>query len=144
MPEEAKRPVRKTPVDIYRKTEVVTANRETILLMMYAGAIRFLKGAIEAAEKGEIEEHCRLTTRTLDIVTELRATLNFEIGGDIAEQLDLLYAYVTQRLFKATAEKQVAPLKEALNILNTLNSAWEGAIASLKKEKEKEPTPAAP
>jgi flagellar biosynthetic protein FliS len=69
----------------YRRTEVLTANRETILLMMYAGAIRFLKGAIEAGEKGDTAERNRLVSRVQTIVGELRATLDAHDGDPRAE-----------------------------------------------------------
>lgn len=118
----------------YRRTEVLTANRETILLMMYAGAIRFLKGAIEAGEKGDTAERNRLVSRVQTIVGELRATLDFKVGGDIARNLERLYAYVTNRLMTGTLEQSLDPLREALNILETLNTAWEEAVASLRKK----------
>jgi flagellar protein FliS len=136
MQEPKKTPGRRFPVDIYRKTEVMTANRETILLMMYAGAIRFLKQAIEAEERSDVAERGRLVGRTQEIVNELRSTLNFEVGGEIATQLDQLYIFVTDRLIQGNIEKNVTPLKEALSVLSTLNSAWEEAIAALKKGKE--------
>ncbi len=127
----------KTPgVDAYRKTQATTANRETILLMLYAGAIRFLKGAIEAGERKDLAERNRLTARTQDIVHELRSVLDFKIDGGIASELERLYTFVTSRLVSATLEHNIGHLREALKVLETLNSAWEEAIASLKKQKE--------
>ncbi len=123
----------KNPYDSYRKTDVLTANRETLLLMMYAGAIRFLKQAMDEAEKKNYAEMSRFILKTQDIVNELRSTLNFEIGGAIAENLEMLYAYVTQRLIQGNLEKKVDLLKEACTVLETLNSAWEQAIESLKR-----------
>lgn len=126
--------------ETYRRTGVLTANRETILLMMYAGALRFLKGAIEAAEKKDIATKNRLITRTQQIVNELRSTLNFDASKEIATHLDMLYGFITQRLIQANAEKDssekaLSSLNEALGILNTLNSAWEEAVAQIRKDK---------
>ncbi len=129
----AKKPAYGT--EAYRKTNVITANKETILLMMYAGAIRFLKRAIDAAEKGSIEEKVTNIKKTQDIVTELRATLNHEVGGELATSLDSLYSFILERLLQATLEKKNEYLHEALGILNTLNLAWEEAVSNLKKEK---------
>jgi flagellar protein FliS len=119
----------------YRKTDVMTANRETILLMMYAGAIRFLKQAIEATDRGDIPEKGRLIGKTQEIVSELRSTLDFEVGGDIAKNLDRLYLFVTQCLIQGSIEKTSGKLKDGLKILITLNDAWEKAIESLKKDR---------
>ena len=123
-------------IDCYRKTDVLTANRETILLMMYAGAIRFLKQAIEAFEKGALSDWMKAVGRTQEIVNELRSSLNFEQGQEIARNLEALYEFITQRLITASMEKKVEPLKEAVRILETLNSAWEEAVAILKREKQ--------
>lgn len=125
----------KKPLDIYRKTDVMTANRETILLMMYAGATRFLRQAIEALNGGDFPEMNRMIAKTQEIVNELRSTLNFEVGGEIAKNLEMLYAFVTQKLIQGNLERSAAPLGEALGILENLNTAWEQAIASLKKER---------
>ena len=126
-------------IDTYRKTDITTANRETILLMMYAGGIRFLKQAMQAAENNDLAEKNRLVGKAQQVVSELRATLNFEVGGQIASRLETLYHFITERLMTATAEKTIEPLREALEILLTLNSAWEEAIASIRKEKSLAP-----
>jgi flagellar secretion chaperone FliS len=123
-------------IDAYRKTELKTANRETILLMLYAGAIRFLKGAIEAAEAKDLAERNRLTSKAQGIITELRSVLDFKISPEIATELDRLYDFVSMRLVSATIEHNPEHLKEALRVLQTLHTAWEEAVASLKKQKE--------
>ena len=124
----------KNPFEAYRKTEVVTANRETILLMLYAGAIRFLKGAIKRSEEGNVGESTRLISKTQEIVNELRCSLNFEAGGEIAKNLDDLYAYITQRLIESNLDKNTQYLRDALSVLETLHSAWEQAVGSLKQK----------
>ena len=105
--------------------------------MMYAGAIRFLKQAIEACEKNNYAEMARMIVKTQDIINELRSTLNFEVGGEIAHHLEMLYAFITQRLIRGNIEKKPAPLKEACGILENLNGAWEQAIESLKRSPKK-------
>jgi len=125
----------KNPLESYRRTDLMTANRETILLMMYGGAMRFLKQAIEAGEANDFILMNKMVAKTQEIVNELRSTLNFEVGGDIAKNLEMLYGFVSDRLLQGCLEKQVKPLGEALGIIQTLNEAWEQAIASLKKER---------
>lgn len=127
-------------IEAYKKTDVMTANRETILLMMYAGALRFLKKAIEASEKDDIAEKGKYIRKTQDIVNELRATLNFEVGGDLATSLDSLYAYISDRLLQANLQKKTEFLTEALALLTTLSAAWEEAINTLRKEKSQTAT----
>lgn len=125
----------KNPINAYRTTDIMTANRETILLMMYAGAIRFAKQAIAASEQGQMGEMSKMILKVQEIVNELRSTLNFEVGGEIAKSLEMLYAFITQRLLQANLDRKPEPLREALKVLETLNEAWEQAIESLKKDK---------
>lgn len=125
--------------EAYRKTEVLTATRETILLMLYAGAIRFLKRAMEAHETAKWEERANNLVRVQEILTELRSTLNFEVGGEIAKQLDELYAYCNLRLTAGGVQNKPEYFKEVLEHLTALNQAWEDAVATLKKEKNEKP-----
>lgn len=120
--------------DAYKNADILTASKETILLMMYAGAIRFLKQGIAALERKEPIEKTKYVIKCQEIVAELHATLNFEIGGDLAKQLEQLYVYVTERLVQGNMENNPQPLNEALTILSSLHEAWEKAIASLRAE----------
>lgn len=125
----------KKVLGMYRKTEVLTANKETILLLLYAEAIRSMKKAMGNSDVIDTAERARLIVKSQDIVSELRSTLNFQIGEDIAKHLDSLYAFVTERLVKATIDADPKPLQEALNVMTTLESGWREAIEALQKEK---------
>lgn len=122
----------------YKQADVMTASKETILLMLYEGAIRFVRGGIEAIEQGRIEERSKLLLRAQDIVTELRCTLDYKTGGEIAENLERLYEFVTDRLIQANVGNKVEPAKEGLKVLQDLHETWVNAISLLKKEKENE------
>lgn len=116
----------------YRNTEILTANKESVLLLLYEGGIRFLKQAIQAVEQKDIPEKARLIGRVQDIINELRATLNHKEGGELASSLDSLYLFITDRLVSGNKENDPEKLKEALGILSTLHEAWAKAISSLK------------
>ncbi len=127
-------PKRKIGTGVYRQNEVMTANKETVLLMLYAGAVRFLKQAIEALNEKRTADKSKYILKTHDIVAELRAGLKRD-GGEISVNLDRLYDFVIDRLVQGNMNNAVEPLNEALGVLTTLNDAWEQAVASLKKEK---------
>lgn len=127
-------PKRKSGINAYRQSEVMTANKETVLLLLYEGAIRFLKQAIDAVEAKKASDKAKYILRTHEIVSELRAGLNFKIGGDVAPNLERLYDYIADRLVQGNIKNETQPLFEALKVLTTLHEAWETAIASLRKE----------
>lgn len=124
---------KKNPFSSYSKTGVLTASRETILLMLYEGAIRFLKMAITASESSQTNEKNKYVGKVMDIVNELRASLNHKEGEEIASSLESLYEFIQDRLLKGSIENNANHLKEALNILSTLKTGWETAIQSLKQ-----------
>lgn len=136
-PYEKKKTLTESPSGInqYRKTDVMTASKETILLMMYAGAIRFLKRAQEFGEKKDNPERNRFIMRAQDIINELRSTLNFEVGGEIAQNLEGLYAYLTKKLSEAMLDNKNENIAECISILTTLNEGWEQAADQQKKER---------
>ncbi len=121
-------------IQSYQKTDVLTANRETILLMLYGGAIRFLRAGIEGARLGNRAQKCENITRAQRIVSELRATLNHEVGGEIASGLETLYSFITRRLIEGVTVDDSKGLEEALALLEDLSRAWEQAVTQLRNE----------
>lgn len=119
----------------YQNTEILTASKESILLLLYEGSIRFLKQGITAIEQKNIPERARLIGRVQDIINELRATLDHQKGGELATSLDGLYDFISQRLIAANTENKIQPIQEAIEILTTLHDAWQQAIHSLKNQK---------
>lgn len=123
----------------YKETSVQSASREKLLLMLYEAAIRFTKKAIQACDEKDIAERGLNIGKTYDIVMELNNTLNHDIGGDIAKNLEQLYMFMTDRLTKANVTGQRSHLDEVLKLLETLYSGWVEAIEKLKKDENAKP-----
>lgn len=117
----------------YKTTAVTSASREKILLMLYEGAIKFTKRAIKACEEKNIAERGLNIGRASDIVIELNNTLDHKVGGDLSQNLERLYIFITDQLTKANITGDPKHLQDALKILETLNEGWMQAIESLKK-----------
>lgn len=118
----------------YRNTQIQSASKEKLLLMLYEGCIRFMKQALLAIDKRDIAGRGMNIGRAYDIVAELNNTLNFEAGGDLARNLEQLYMFVTDRLTKANVQNDKKPLEEALKIMETLYTGWVEAVEKLKRE----------
>jgi flagellar secretion chaperone FliS len=119
----------------YQRASVETADRGELLLILYRGAIRFLQRGIAAMRAADVPTAHASLVRVQDIVAELRASLNAE-AGDVATHLDRIYEYLQWRLVRANCEKDVAPAEEVLGILQSLLSAWEVAVRSVRAEVE--------
>jgi flagellar secretion chaperone FliS len=124
----------KSGVQKYKQTSVQSASREKILLMLYEGAIRFVKQAMIAIDKKDIADRGMNIGRAYDVVMELNNSLNHEIGGEIAKNLEQLYMFITEQLTKSNATGQKKPLEDALKVLETLYSGWVEAVEKIKRE----------
>ena len=117
----------------YKATAVQSASREKLLLMMYEGAIKFNKLAIQAADEKRIADRGINIGRAYDIIMELNNTLDHKVGGDISKNLEQLYMYITELYTKANITGTSEPLREALKLLETLYDGWQKAVEQLKK-----------
>lgn len=121
----------------YKTTAIQSASKETLLLMLYDGAIKFTKLAIKGAEEKKIADRCHNIGRAYDIVMELNNTLDHKIGGEVASQLEQLYMFLMEQFTKANLTGDPAPLRSALKILENLHEGWKGAVEKIKREQEK-------
>src|SRR5262245_54176574 len=112
------------PYKQYQKTQVVTASREKILLMLYEGAIRFTKQAASAMEQKKIAEKGKFISKATAIIAELMATLDFKAGGPLAADLENLYVFMIDKLIEGNITNNVECLSHVEKLLMTLYSAW--------------------
>ena len=117
----------------YRTNQVSTADPGTILLMLYQGAIDFLTRAKDSLERGDMAEKGVGINRALAIISEFLASLNFEVGGEVARNLESLYLFMIDHIINANVANDPKPLEEAIALLRTLKEGWEGAIAAERK-----------
>lgn len=118
----------------YQQNQIATATPEQILLMLYDGAVRFVRRAIVANEKGDLAEKLQGISKCLAIVTEFSNSLNHDIGGIIAEDLDALYHFMIRELNQARNDATGKHLKTVETLLLDLRDTWEQAVDINKQE----------
>ena len=118
----------------YQNVSVMTAPPERLLLMLYEALGRNIRAAKQAMTDGDIEYRRTSLRKARDIVAELMSALNFDVGGEIAENLHQLYRYVTGCLINADVSVDTQPLECALNVVDILNDAWIQAVDIVRNE----------
>ncbi|MBI2896556.1 MAG: flagellar export chaperone FliS [Deltaproteobacteria bacterium] len=108
----------------YQATTVETASPAQLVVVLYDGALRFLRQAAAAAEGGEIAKRGMALGRAHAIVTELQATLQPEHAPELCAQLDGLYGFVLEKITEANLKGDPAPLVPAVKVLEQLREAW--------------------
>ncbi|UKI42599.1 MAG: flagellar export chaperone FliS [Candidatus Melainabacteria bacterium] len=119
----------------YLKNQIETSSPEQILILLYDGAIKFLNQAKIGIQNKDIELTHNNLIKAQNIISELRDTLDMEIGGELANNLYALYNYFNRRLVQANIKKEIEPVDEVLEHLRGLRDTWKQAI--IKKEKKK-------
>jgi flagellar protein FliS len=118
----------------YQQNHIETASPEQILIMLYDGALRFIRQARQGLAEQDLKAKIEGIGRSIDILNELSNTLDFEKGGELADNLDGLYAYMVRELTLANARNASEPLDIVENILEELKDGWIQAIEKHKAE----------
>jgi flagellar protein FliS len=121
------------PYQQYRATKVETAGSVDLVVMLYQGAVRFIRLGIEAMEREDAKAAHTNLVRAQDIIVELLGSLNRDEGGQIADQLASLYDYCFRRLVQANVKKDPAPAREVVGILRDLGFAWQEIAAQQRQ-----------
>ncbi len=119
----------------YQNNQILTASPEQILIMLYDGAIRFCNQAIQAMADEDKKVQAEKISRTVAIICEFANTLDHEIGGEIAADLDALYTYMINELTRANLDDEPKALETVINLLSELREAWVEAAKINSREK---------
>lgn len=106
----------------------VTDKKDQILLMLYDGALKFVRFARIGIEEKSPKIKGENISKIMAILTELDCALDREVGGPLAENLSRLYRYMMDRLTVANVNSDAAPLDEVERLLSELMEGFEGAF----------------
>jgi flagellar protein FliS len=93
--------------------------------MCYEGAIDSLRMAKEKIKEKDYEKKAKAIIKAQDIIEELICSLDFEKGGEIANNLASLYNYMLRRILHGDLNKDVEPIDEVIGMFTELLSAWQ-------------------
>jgi len=125
----------RAPQNAYLQTQIKTASKEQLLVMLFDGAIRFAFQAKAAIEARQIEQASNLCIKVQNIVNELMSSLDRElITAELYTNLMSLYSFVHKRMVQANIERNPAHVDEAVEILNRLRLVWKDAIDTVLAE----------
>lgn len=113
-------------------SRVESASPHRLIQMLLDGALEKVNVARGHLAQGNIIDKGANISWAISIIDGLRVSLDKE-AGEIAENLDSLYGYVTRRLTEAHAKNDMHMLDEVVMLLRQIKEAWD-AIGETMKE----------
>jgi len=110
------------------QTGVEAATPHRLIQMLMEGALDKIAAAKGHMERGQIQAKGDQIGGAIAILEGLQASLDKDKGGEIAQNLDDLYVYMSRRLIEAHAGNDSTLLDEVSDLLKQIKEAWD-AIA---------------
>jgi len=116
----------------YKETRIRTASQGQLIVMLYDEAVRQLDKALELMrlnssgkrDPSRIEVFGKAIIKARDIVTELMVSLDFDQGGEIAQNLFALYTWFNKELMESHISVDAARITAVRNMVDELRGAW--------------------
>lgn len=111
-------------VGVYKDTTVNTQSKGRLIILLYEGAIKFMKLAVKELEAGNYLAKGQHINRAQDIINELNAVLDTDAGGEIAGNLRKLYFFMNNRLSEANIKRDPQMINQVIRIMEELSQGW--------------------
>jgi len=121
----------------YQTNNITTASPEKLMIMLLDGAIQFLQKAKVAIEEKNLNERATNIESARKIIRELMRTIDLENGNDTSKQLYLFYNKKINILTKASIHRDAEAVKQTMQDLSDIKSAFEQAIKIVNQDLSK-------
>ena len=108
----------------YQDNAVTTQSKGRLIVLLYDGAIKFMKLAIKELEAENYEAKGQYINKAQDIINELNAVLDMDAGGEIASNLRKLYCFMNTHLSEANSKRDPQMIREVIELMEELNQSW--------------------
>jgi len=120
-------------VNVHSMVEGASPHR--LIQMLMEGALEKMHIARGLMEEGRLGPKAEHITWTISIIDGLRISLDKDVGGEIAQNLEDLYDYMVRRLVEANLKNDAAIIDEVSDLLKQIKEAWD-AIAGTERPQQ--------
>ena len=123
-------------ISSYQKNQISGMSQKDLIVLLYSGAVNFLKQAQKFLQQEKPAEFSDSIERVHRIIYHLYTTLDFERGGEIADRLGALYTFIISQLYIVNSTKNEKIISDLLIIISDLKEGWQGLnMDDVKKTK---------
>jgi flagellar protein FliS len=108
------------------QTGIVSASPHRLIQMLMDGALEKISIARGCMERDEIADKGANISWAISIIEGLRGSLDHKEGGKIAQNLDMLYEYMSHRLLESNLRNDLDILSEIHELLGEVREGWSG------------------
>lgn len=116
----------------YQNNQVTTATPAELTLMLYNGAIKFIKQTKIAISERRFDKAHEYNIRVQDILNEFIITLDRDVP--ISKQFLSMYEYMMRRLIEANYKKNAEILDEVEGFLIEFRDTWKEAMKIARQQ----------
>lgn len=107
------------------ETSVSQASPHQLIVLLFDGALNAIRLAELHMQKGNIPDKGKAISKAINIIDNgLKSCLDLNQGGEIAENLDQLYQYISQQLVLANLHNDSKKLQTCFDLLDNIAQAW--------------------
>lgn len=106
------------------RKEIVTGSTSRLVVMLYDEAIHQLGLSIKAVGAGDISARFNAAAMTANLIERLHNALDFAQGGEIAEQLGIVYRFIMNRLPRINLYNDSETAAQMIGLLEPLRDSW--------------------
>ena len=112
---------------VYQSVATITADPARLVVLLFDGAITYLRQAGESLDRGDVAAFAARVARAQAIIAELTDSLDRDAAGDIGANLGRLYDFMASHLTRGLLARDGAPVQEVTALLRELREGFEGA-----------------
>lgn len=118
----------------YERVKVSTTSKGELLLALYEGLFRFLRGAQICFERGELVRGRELSSKAHAIISEFQIALDPNVAPELCAQLGAIYGFCLDRLLEGSAKAEAQPIQDVIRSLTPLYDAWKQAVPEAARQ----------
>lgn len=108
----------------YREAAVPGASPVRLVILLYEQAVEDLRCALAAHQRGDIEARTREINHAILVIAHLQSSLDKDLGGMVAVNLERFYNQVRASLIDAQCKQSAALLERQIIFLMQVHEAW--------------------
>ncbi|MCH8134465.1 MAG: flagellar export chaperone FliS [Proteobacteria bacterium] len=114
------------------QSKVSSSTPHSLIAMLLDGILEKLAIASGAMQRGNLSMQGSAISSGIRIIDGLRASLDYNNGGELASNLGAMYDYMERRLAEANLNSDTKIIAEVVSLVTQIKSGWDAIPVKLR------------